>query len=101
MSLSFISSVGSAEAVVCDLDGKVLLCSCDQFSCEHIGQSLPTSFRNEILSDGSAFEVSVLQNVYTEKRFIAGASIISDTTNEPIGFVVVSSPMDQASQAKQ
>jgi len=98
MSLSFISSVGSAEAVVCDLDGKVLLCSCDQFSCEHIGQSLPTSFRNEILSDGSAFEVSVLQNIYTEKRFIAGASIISDTTNEPIGFVVVSSPMTQISQ---
>ena len=98
MSLSFISSVGSAEAVVCDLSGKVLLCSCDEFTCEHIGQSLPESFRSEILANGTAFEASVLENIYTEKRFIAGASIISDTTSEPIGFVVVSSPMTQISQ---
>jgi len=98
MSLSFISSVGSAEALVCDLDGTVLLCSCDEFSCAHIGKLLPENFRSEMLANSQAFESDNLSGIYTEKRFVSGVPIVSDTTGEAIGFVVVSAPMTQISQ---
>jgi signal transduction histidine kinase len=98
MSLSFISAVGSAEALVCDLDGKVLMCSCDEFNCAHIGKLLPQSFRSDILSGGKAFTADKLGGIYTEKRFVTGVPIVSNTTGDSIGFVVVSAPMTQISQ---
>ena len=40
MGLSFVSSVSDAEALICDPDGVVRLCSCEQFLCDHIGKTV-------------------------------------------------------------
>ena len=97
MSLSFISHIGDAEALICDDAGKVILCSCEQFTCDHIGQYLDDTFREKVETDGRAFDSGILQNIYSEKRYLAGSTIISDSTEELIGFVVVSAPMTQVS----
>ena len=95
MSLSLISKIGNAEALICDEDGMVILCSCEQFSCDHLGQTLDASFASSIASNGKAFITGVLPGIYTEKKFIAGAPIVSAVTDGQIGYVVVSAPMTQ------
>ena len=95
MSLSLISRIGNAEALICDEEGKVILCSCEQFICEHIDQIVDDSFRGEIRENGTAFRSGVLEGIYTEKKFVAGAPIVSDVADELIGYVVVSAPMTQ------
>ena len=98
MSLSFISHIGDAEALICNEEGRVLLCSCEQFTCDHIGQYLDESFREQVREESCAFQPGVLTGIYAgEKRYVAGATIVSDSTEELIGFVVVSAPMTQVS----
>ena len=98
MSLSFISHIGDAEALICDEQGQVILCSCEQFTCSHIGRRLDEDFRTQVEQDGGAFRSGVQQSIYDgERRYTAGAVIVSDSTDEQIGFVVVSAPMTQVS----
>ena len=98
MSLSFISHIGDAEALICDEQGRVILCSCEQFTCSHIGRRLDEDFRMQVEQDGGAFRSGVQQSIYDgERRYTAGAVIVSDSTDEQIGFVVVSAPMTQVS----
>lgn len=97
MSLTFISHVGDAEALICDADGTILLCSCEQFTCDHIAQSVDAAFLQQVEADGSAFGAMLLTEVYGQKRYAAGASIVSEAAGELIGFVVVSAPMTQVS----
>ena len=99
MSLSFISHIGDAEALICDEQGQVILCSCEQFTCSHIGRRLDEDFRTQVEQDGGAFRSGVQQSIYDgERRYTAGAVIVSDSTDEQIGFVVVSAPMTQVSR---
>ena len=95
MSLSFISHVGDAEALICGEDGEVLLCSCEQFSCAHIGLLPDSAFLASVKEAGCAFRAGIFQDIYGEKRYVAGSAIVSDSTEELIGFVVVSAPMTQ------
>ena len=98
MSLSFISHIGDAEALICDEQGRVILCSCERFTCSHIGRQLDEDFRTQVEQDGGAFRSGVQQSIYDgERRYTAGAVIVSDSTDEQIGFVVVSAPMTQVS----
>ena len=98
MSLSFISHIGDAEALICDEQGQVILCSCEQFTCDHVGRYLDESFRKQLEEKQSAFQSGVQQSIYDgEKRYTAGVTIVSDSTEERIGFVMVSAPMTQVS----
>ena len=55
LSLSLFSDVGEAEALVCDENGFVVLCSCDEFNCEHIGQQVDANLITEIDANGETF----------------------------------------------
>ena len=52
LSLSLFSDVGEAEALVCDENGFVVLCSCDEFNCEHIGRQVDAALITQIDADG-------------------------------------------------
>lgn len=97
MSLSFISHVGDAEALICDAEGSVLLCSCEQFNCNHIDQIVDTAFLQQVKNQNRAFRSDLLADIYGQKRYVAGASIVSESSGDLIGFVVVSAPMTQVS----
>ena len=60
LSLSLFSDVGEAEALVCDENGFVVLCSCDEFNCEHIGQQVDANLITEIDANGETFRVGAL-----------------------------------------
>lgn len=98
MSLSFVSKIAGAEALVCDEDGAVILCSCEQLTCSHLGQALDADFTARILDNDGAFFSGTLHGVYEGRRFIAGAPIVSEVADELIGFVIVSAPMKQVSE---
>lgn len=94
--LSLFSEVGEVNALICDENGEVCICSCDQPFCEHVGKQLDESLRREMLRDEVYYEKKAsLPDIYSEKRFLAGQAIISDATDELLGFVVVTSPLDQ------
>ncbi len=98
LSLSFFSDIGGAEALVCDEAGTVVLCSCSQFNCEHLGKRVDEAFLSS-LALGDAATTDVLDGIYDETRYITGVAVHSNTTNEIIGYVIVSSAMTRTLQS--
>ena len=94
ISLSLFTKVGDAEALLCDTDGVIRICSCEKFSCDHIGQSVDPVLLAEIQKDGSWYEETSLSSIYDEPRYLAGQTLLA-SDGEQIGYVLVSAPMAQ------
>lgn len=101
LSLSLFSDVGEAEALVCDENGFVVLCSCDEFNCEHIGQQVDANLITEIDANGETFRVGTLAGIHDGRRYIAGRPIVANDTDETIGYVIISSDMTQITDFMQ
>ena len=101
LSLSLFSDVGEAEALVCDENGFVVLCSCDEFNCEHIGQQVDANLITEIDASGETFRVGTLAGIHDGRRYIAGRPIVANDTDETIGYVIISSDMTQITDFMQ
>ena len=101
LSLSLFSDVGEAEAQVCDENGFVVLCSCDEFNCEHIGRQIDADLITEIDMNGETFRVGTLTGIHDGRRYIAGRPIVSDDTEQTIGYVIISSDMSQITDFMQ
>ena len=94
ISLSLFTKVGDAEALLCDTDGVIRICSCEKFSCDHIGQTVDPVLLAEIQKDGSWYEETTLSGIYDEPRYLAGQTLFA-SDGEQIGYVLVSAPMAQ------
>ena len=94
ISLSLFTKVGDAEALLCDTDGVIRICSCEKFSCDHIGQTVDPVLLAEIQKDGSWYEETSLSSIYDEPRYLAGQMLLA-SDGEQIGYVLVSAPMAQ------
>ena len=94
ISLSLFTKVGDAEALLCDTDGVIRICSCEKFSCDHIGQTVDPVLLAEIQKDGSWYEETSLSGIYAEPRYLAGQTLLA-SDGEQIGYVLVSAPMAQ------
>ena len=94
ISLSLFTKIGDAEALLCDTDGVIRICSCEKFSCDHIGQTVDPVLLAEIQKDGSWYEETSLSSIYDEPRYLAGQTLLA-SDGEQIGYVLVSAPMAQ------
>ena len=94
ISLSLFTKVGDAEALLCDTDGVIRICSCEKFSCDYIGQTVDPVLLAEIQKDGSWYEETSLSSIYDEPRYLAGQTLLA-SDGEQIGYVLVSAPMAQ------
>lgn len=96
LSLSFFSEIGNAEALLCSETGEVLICSCNLLGCEHLGKQVSPEFLQQIAQydetdeHAKAPSTQTLSGIYDEPHYITGTSIRSDTTDEIIGYVIVS-----------
>ena len=99
--LSLFSVGGEAEAQVCDENGFVVLCSCDEFNCEHLGRQIDADLITEIDMNGETFRVGTLTGIHDGRRYIAGRPIVSDDTEQTIGYVIISSDMSQITDFMQ
>ena len=76
--LSLFSEVGEVGAMICDEDGYVVICSCDNLTCDHVGKQVPESYRREMLREGVYYEKNVqLADIYDDARFLAGQAVVT------------------------
>ena len=97
MSLSFASRGAETDAVVCDTGGTVVVCSCENLTCPHLGQQL-AGLTAQVLETGETYSKGTLSGLYTEERYYVAAPITSRTTGERIGVVVASTPATDTAQ---
>ncbi len=92
LNLSVAASVSDADAVICDRDGRLLLCSDAPLGCSHQGMVISQDYLQRVFS--SKYEISAgnIQGLYDEPRYVVSVPIYSGL-GETLGIVMVSSPM--------
>lgn len=91
MNLTFAAQVSGMDALLCDTDGRVAVCSCQEPVCQHIGQQLDGDYTAAALK-GRTSSTGTLWGIYgEERRLVAQPCVLSDGT--VAGIVVVSEPV--------
>ena len=94
--LSVVSRISSADSVICDANGTLVMCSHSPFGCEHQGMSITSSkYMDRILSQEYVVSNGVVEGLYSDSRYIVSTTIRDRNTNAVMGIVVVSTPMEE------
>ena len=92
--LSVLSEVSAADTVICDADGRLLLCSDAPLGCEHQGLTITSNdYLQRILSQEYVVSNGIIDGLYDDARFVVSTTIRDHYTNGVLGIVIVSSPM--------
>ena len=89
--LDIAADVSDADAVICNSQGFVVLCSDALTGCEHQGLQINRDYIDKILQNGSDSAVGMIKGLYTESRYVVSVPIYSDN-HSFYGIVIVSTP---------
>jgi len=93
INLSIASKVSQADAVICDANGRLVMCSDAPLGCEHLGLSITSrDYLEKITRQDFAVSTGVIAGLYEDSRYVVATTIRHGITNQPIGFVIVSTP---------
>ncbi len=90
LNLDVISQVTHADAVICDREGYVILCSHGRNACDHQGLQLNIDYLDKVIRNGSDSTTGILQGLYDEQRYVVSVPIMVDET--ATGIVMISCP---------
>lgn len=96
INLSFASEVADTDAVICNADGRVILCSCENLYCQHLGLQLDRNFVEMVLENGETDSKGQVAGLYNDERFVVAEPIVSRKNGEGLGLVMVSVPTTQS-----
>ncbi len=92
VNLSVVTQVSGADAVICDSQGRLVLCSDSPMGCEHQGMVLAEAFLQKVFREGQVLDNGLIEGLYTEARYVVGMPILNTQTNRAVGVVILSTP---------
>ena len=96
MNLDIASKVSGSDAVICNSDGKVTICSDSLFGCKHMGLYVNEEYLQKVLSQGSDRATGLIKGLYSEERFLVALPVTAADGDR--GIVIVSSPSASVNQ---
>ncbi len=91
MNLDIASKVSGSDAVLCNSQGKVTVCSDSLFGCKHLGLYVNEEYLNKVLTQGSDRATGLIKGLYSEERFLVAMPVTAAEGDNP-GIIIVSSP---------
>ena len=93
IALTTAATISQADAVVCDGQGRILLCADAPLGCEHVGWSLDREFLDRTFRENGCTYTGTISQLYEGTRFVVSVPVLSDDGNR-LGLVLLSSPVD-------
>ena len=93
VNLDVISQVSEADAVICNADGRIILCSDALEGCGHQGKSFNRDYVNKVIENGGDVATGVIKDLYEESRYVVSNPITDSVTGNILGIVIVSRPV--------
>lgn len=91
VNLSVASRISNTDAVICNTEGTVLLCSDSPLGCTHRGLTIRNNaYLQQVLSSGSE-DTGKITGLYEDARYMV-AKPFQDPLGKPAGIVIVSTP---------
>lgn len=92
--LSVASEISGADAVLCNAEGRLLLCSDSPLGCEHQGLSITSrEYLNAVKSQDFVVNQGIVQGLYNNARYVVSTCVKDPGNGNIIGIVMVSTPM--------
>ncbi|MEI3130668.1 MAG: HAMP domain-containing sensor histidine kinase [Oscillospiraceae bacterium] len=95
INLSFAAEAAGTDTVICDETGVVILCSCSEFRCAHLGLQVPQTFVDQVIQEGKTADAGILQGLYDDSRSVVSIPIISQADGGASGIVIASTGQTQ------
>lgn len=95
INLSFAAEAAGTDTVICDETGVVILCSCSEFRCAHLGLQVPQTFVDQVIQEGKTADAGILQGLYDDSRSVVSIPIISQADGVASGIVIASTGQTQ------
>ena len=95
ISLSTAARVSGADAVICDAAGRLVLCAEAPLGCEHTGLVMDKSYLEKTFAENGCSSTGIISGLYEDVRYVVSVPIW-DKSGQPVGVVIVSSPLDSA-----
>jgi len=92
VSLQIASSVSDADAVICDAEGKLLLCARSPLGCQHQGLQISQDYLQRVMKEERIISVGVIRGLYEDSRYVVSLPVFHRETQKPMGLVTISSP---------
>ena len=97
ISLTTAAQVAGTDILLCNLDGRVVLCSCDEMDCIHENTVVEQPLIDRIAADGESFTEGTVSGTYEQVHFLEGMSVTSQVSGEVIGVLLIAAPRAQIS----
>ena len=94
INLSVISAVSGSDAVICDADGRLLLCSEDPMGCSHQNLMIGKDYLQQVKNNNHVTSRGIIRDLYEDPRYVVSAPI-RDDNGSVIGIVIASTPMEE------
>ena len=101
LNLSVASRVSTADAVIWDADGSLVMCAAAPFGCVHQGWKLNQEYLDRVVINGEASDTGVEVELYEERRYVVSVPMYDAKKTTFLGFVMVSIPMEDTDRVLQ
>ena len=98
INMDLASRVTGADVLICNTEGRIILCSDSPTGCVHQSYHFSKSYLDQVQQDGHLSHVSTLNHVYEDERYISSRPVYSSTSGKVVGYVIVSTPVSEASK---
>ena len=92
LNLDIASQVSDSDAVICDVRGRVILCSDALSGCEHQGLQVNEEYLATVIKNGGHTDTGIIGGLYKENRYVVSVPIRSNNGKTVSGIVIVSTP---------
>lgn len=96
VNINVASQVSDADAVICDKNGRLILCSDAPFGCEHQGMYVNREFLDRVYDSGVVRDMGLVTALYEDERYLVCVPIQNAYTQDVVGIVLVSAPTADA-----
>lgn len=92
VALSVAANVSDNDAVICDSQGQILLCSASPLGCIHQGLTITNrNYLRQVASKQYVVSSGLVEGIYTDDRYVVSTAI-RGPQQEFFGLVIVSTP---------
>ncbi len=86
--LDVMTESSQTDAVICNMQGNILLCSDELMKCKHIGLTVGEDFAKKVASDGMVTDTGMIRGLYDDPRYLCATPIVHQ--GRAMGIVLVS-----------
>ena len=90
LNLDVAANLSNSDIIICNAEGKVILCSDSPFGCKHLKLQVNSDYLDKVITNGVDRATGIIRGLYDDSRFLIARPIQSDTDASALGIVIVS-----------